>query len=69
MTAKVNTILKDCKNMVIPELKQKLHVSNPSVPGSSMRPVDSAVGSPTYKLTKWLTKEFENLPTAQSSLT
>ncbi|KAJ8983150.1 hypothetical protein NQ317_016249 [Molorchus minor] len=36
-------------------------------PGKSVRPIVSAIGSPTYLLSKWLTKEFENLPIAQSS--
>lgn len=79
MISELNTTLKVCKNIVTPELRRKLHVSNPSVPklyglpkihkpGNSMRPIVSAIGAPTYKLAKWLTEVFENLSERQPTL-
>ncbi|KAJ8970845.1 hypothetical protein NQ317_019117 [Molorchus minor] len=76
MTNEVRNVIKSCNTLITPALKNRLHVSNPIVPrlyglpkihkpGKSVRPIVSAIGSPTYLL--WLTKEFENLPIVQSS--
>lgn len=76
MITEVRNVVKTCNNLITPSLKNKLHISNPKVPrlyclpkihkpGKSVRPIVSAIGSPTYHLSKWLTEEFENLPNAQ----
>ena len=78
MINEVRNTFKNCKNLITPGLKNRLHVSNPTVPrlyclpkihkpGKSVRPIVSAIGSPTCQLSKWLTSEFENLPIAQPS--
>lgn len=78
MISEVKSVFKSCNHLVTPTIKYKLQVSNPVVPkiyclpkihkpGKSVRPIVSAIGSPTYNLSKWLTKEFENLPIAQPS--
>ncbi|KAJ8938129.1 hypothetical protein NQ318_004699 [Aromia moschata] len=77
MTTEVKKSLKECNNLITPSLRQKLQLSNPVIPklyclpkihkpGKSVRPIVSAIGSPTYNLSKWLTNEFENLPIAQT---
>ena len=78
MVADVKKTLKECNTLIDLSLKRKLQVSNPSLPklyalpkihkpDKSMRPIVSAVGSPTYNLAKWLSREFENLPDHEPS--
>lgn len=57
--------------------RRALIVSNPTLPrlyalpkihksGNKMRPIVSSIGSPSYKIAKWLVKELNNLPKWES---
>lgn len=71
-----NNVLMACKNIVNPELKQRLHVHFPTAPKhydlmkirkleKSLLLIVSALDVPSNKITKWLIKQFENLPGPQ----
>nr|CAI5849577.1 unnamed protein product [Callosobruchus analis] len=72
MVNQVKTTLSSCRYLVAPPLKRKLQVSNATVsklyclpkihkPGKAMRPIVSAIGSPTYNISKFLVDEFKKL--------
>jgi hypothetical protein len=63
--------LKECANLIGNSL-QEIRMSNPSLPrikclpkihkpGNDMREIITANNAPTYKLARWLLKEFDNL--------
>lgn len=68
----VKVILKDCNFLINEELRVELVVSNPVLPrlyglpklhktGDAMRPIVSGINAPTYKISKWLVREFSKL--------
>lgn len=68
-----NTIKMVCEQLNEPKLKYKLKSENPRIPiiyatikthkpTQDMRPICSNVNTPYYNLSKWLMKEFNNLP-------
>ncbi|SRR6266436_778540 len=70
--------LQTCKTFVTKELKKVLIVPNPVLPklyclpkvhkpGVPMRPIVSGIDSPTYKLSKFLVKQFSQLQTQPKS--
>ena len=72
--------LKSCPNLIDPKLRQNLQNPNPTVPrlyclpkihkpGKSVRPIVSAINSPTQKISEWLTQKFKNLDFPSSSIT
>src|SRR5688572_9712254 len=78
MVKEVSNVFKDCNHLITSVLKRRRHFSGPTVPclyclpkihkpGKTMRPIVSTIGPPTYKLAKWLSREFNNLTVKQSS--
>ena len=72
IVADTKTAINSCKTIINEKLRYTLKIENPMIPklyalpkihkpGNKMRPIVSAINSPTYKLAKWLTNEFKAL--------
>lgn len=71
--------LKNCPNILDQKTRFSLVISNPIVPrlyclpkihkpGKSVRPIVSAIDSPTYKISQWLVQKFEDLKFPSASI-
>lgn len=79
MVSDTRKTITSCNKVISSEFKARLIVSNPVLPrmyclpkihkpGKSMRPIVSCINAPTYLLSKYLSKEFNNLPRQPENL-
>lgn len=75
--SEVNSALKDIRHIMSEDEKKSVKTSNPKIPklytlpkihkeGDKMRPIVSQIDSPTYKVSKWLLKNFKILEKFES---